>query len=826
MKIYRLIRKSKPYQKLLGKYHTPYIKETGQFFTLSGTTQDIQLIILELLSKKNNIGIIYATAWATPIEKYLSSLNIVENPCFSKLKDLLLSCNVKRVDKVTQHGEYTISGDTITVWPSLYDHPIRFEFFGDTCERINIYDELYHSEIDKLHQVALGDESYLKSESDRQVMHLFSPKKNISKRYIIFTSKQLQAGHIHFHFSYPSLFFTRLDLFKNEIRKRLLSGWHIQIATKHPDEIHKQIRHLCTTEKYTSGFENPHLKIAVYTDREIFGTLYISKEKAKQKKEVNRYLAQLEGEISFNDHIVHEDYGIAVYKGIEQKKVMGKKMDYLILEYDAGDELSVPIHQIHKLTKYIGPAHTPPKITRLGKTSWKRIKKKVKESVVLIAKELIQHYAKIEVAEGISLHKHEWEEKCASEFEFDETEDQKRAISEILADLSSKRPSNRLLVGDVGFGKTEVAIRAAFRSVMNGKQVAVLCPTTILVSQHYSVFKHRMRNYPIQIATLSRFGSRSKNAEIVEKVKRGDVDIIIGTHRLLSDDMEFKSLGLIVIDEEQRFGVKQKEKIKKLAYGCNTLYMSATPIPRTLSMALSNLKDISIITTPPPGRKAIKTFVLHRSTQKMLDAIRFEVQRGGQVYFLHNEVRTIESIRQKLEGILPDVRFKVAHGQMHPQTLDKIMREFYSHSFDCLICTTIIENGIDIPNVNTIIINKAERFGLAQLYQLRGRVGRSKRQAYCYVLYSKRAIMNSDKNQYTLRGKRKVIPFAKAKARLEALIESQELGSGFKIASRDLEIRGAGNLLGKEQHGNISQIGLGLYTQLLSDEIEKMKKHP
>lgn len=818
------VSQSTEFKNLLSFFNTPSSKKSGHFCTVTGNTIDSQNLILSLLTKISKKAVIYSSLFNINIYKYLRSTDYLKNFSFSDFVKTLEKKNLERTDKVTKTKEYSVRGDTITIWPSIYEKPIRLNFFGEELESIEQIDEVYMSKLYDMNLIVLGDESLLEDEIESQSVNILNPQSNISKNIILFTNREDKKikTSFHFHFTYPQLFFNRLDIFKKEIKKKY--DWDIKISSIHGSELEETFLKYRTNKKYESGFENSNLKLAVYTDRELFGTIFIANEKAKSQKKINRYLAQLEGEVEVDDFIVHEDYGIAIYKGIQQREVMGRLYDYLILEYDEKDKLSVPLEQVNKLTKYIGPDEHPPKITRLGKANWKAIKAKVKKRVKILARELLRHYALAEITKSESFIKQEWEEEFASSFEFEETSDQKRAINELLADLEEEKPMNRILVGDVGFGKTEVAIRGAFRTVLNGKQVAVLCPTTILVSQHFSVFKHRMSKYPVRIATLSRFGTRKENLEIVERIKNGKVDIVIGTHRLLSNDIKFKDLGMLVIDEEQKFGVAQKEKIKKLAYKSNVLSMSATPIPRTLSMALSSLRDISIITTPPPGRKAIKTDLKFFDWSEIASILQKEVDRGGQVYFVHNEVRTIESIRNKLEKVLPNIRFKTGHGQMHPSTLEKVMREFYEYKFDCLICTTIIENGIDIQNVNTIIINKAQNFGLSQLYQLRGRVGRGQKQAYCYLFYNVKDLLKENPvfKELKLRGKK--VPLVKAKARLEAILESQELGSGFKVASKDLEIRGAGNLLGSEQHGSISKVGLGLYTQLLAEEVESLKE--
>ncbi len=823
MQLNSKLKNTSSFKRLVSELKTPPKEDEDYHLTLTGCTIDIQNKIITLIEHQTHKAVIHSNVNSSNIHRYFESISTIKKTTFSKLKATLNKQNFKRKNKVTAYSEYSIIGDTITFWPSIYKHPIRCHFWGEDVESMEIYDELYNKSIDNIKFVAIGNEDKLEEDVERKSIRISTHKNKPANKAIIFSNaRSPQSSYsIDFNFQYPPLYFNRIDIFQRDIISKVENDWNIYIATKHSDKIPTQFQKFITKESLSAGFINSDLKIGAYTDRELFGTIFIATEREKSGKDTNRYLAQLEGEVNIDDYVVHSDYGIGIYKGIEQKEALGTTNDYLVIEYAENDKLSVPLKQIHKITKYIGPEGAKPKITRLGKSGWKNLKKRIKKSVKLMAKELIRHYAKVEIAKGFKHKPHEWEDKFANEFEFSETTDQEKAIKEVLYDMSQKNPMNRLLVGDVGFGKTEVAMRAAFRAVMNEKQVAVLCPTTILVSQHYSVFKNRMANYPINIKPLSRLTSENQNRKTIEKLKNGKVDIVIGTHRLLSNDVQFPDLGLLILDEEQRFGVKQKEKIKKRAYKCDVLYMSATPIPRTLSMALSNLKDISIITTPPPGRKSIKTYLKKRNWNTIAKAINREVERGGQVYFVHNRVDTIESIKSKLEELLPNVRFASAHGQMHPMTLGKVMRDFYNHKYDCLICTTIIENGIDIKNVNTMIVNKAENFGLAQLYQLRGRIGRSDRQAYCYLFYANKNLFN-DKLLRKISTKK--LPFEKARQRLKALIEAQEVGSGFNIASRDLEIRGAGNLLGREQHGNISKVGLGLYTQLLGEEIERIKE--
>jgi transcription-repair coupling factor len=490
---------------------------------------------------------------------------------------------------------------------------------------------------------------------------------------------------------------------------------------------------------------------------------------------------------------------------------------FLVVEYARGDKLYVPVEQIERLTKYIGAPGYKPRLNTLGTSGWERVKQRVQESIIKVAKDLLSLYARREVAKRAPYSADTpWQKALEDSFEFPETADQIKATEEIKRDLESNRPMDRILVGDVGFGKTEVAIRAAFKVVQEGKQVAVLVPTTILAQQHYHLFKERLGNFPVSVEMLSRFRGEEQQRGIVEKLKSGTVDIVIGTHRLLSADVGFKSLGLLIIDEEHRFGVQHKEKLKKLRTSVDVLSMSATPIPRSLHMALTDLRDISVLQEPPLGRKPIATFVGEYDQEKIKKALSKEIERNGQSYYLFNNISLIDRKAAEVSSLVPAAKVVFAHGQMDKQNqkskiksknLEEVMDEFYSGKADILVCTTIIGSGLDMPNVNTIIIENAQRFGLADLHQLRGRVGRSERQAYCYLFYPKG-----------------YVPAGNVLERLSTIASSTELGAGFEIAKRDLEIRGAGNLLGVAQSGNIALVGFELYIQLLSQEVERLKK--
>ncbi len=523
-----------------------------------------------------------------------------------------------------------------------------------------------------------------------------------------------------------------------------------------------------------------------------------SKEILKKKLKSQKLFSDLR-RIKPKDYLVHLDHGIGIYN----RQLAINNQQYYQLEYAQGDKLYVPVGLERKLSRYIG--FIKPKISRLGSPLWQRTKRKIKEEVEKLARELLEVAAIREIATRPPyLSEDEINLQINSSFQFEETPDQSQAIKDIKKDLEKPEPMDRIVCGDVGFGKTEVALRTMIKVVNSGYQAAMICPTTILASQHYQNFKGRLKNLPVKIATLSRLQSKKKQREIINDLKNGKVDVVVGTHRILSSDVEFKNLGLLVIDDEQRFGVRQKEKLKKIRASLDILSLSATPIPRTLYMALSSLKDISLIQTPPVGRLPVKTFVLPWKKKVIQEAIKKEIFRGGQVYYLHNRVQTIRVIKNFLENLVPQVKFGIAHGRLKEKELVKVMEDFQNKKIDVLVATTIIENGLDLPNVNTLIVADSTRLGLAEAYQIRGRIGRSHIQAFSFFLYG------------SLLSK-------KVKMRLDALKEAEELGSGYRIALKDLEIRGAGNVLGKEQSGNINSIGLNLYCQILSESIEKLK---
>ncbi len=553
-----------------------------------------------------------------------------------------------------------------------------------------------------------------------------------------------------------------------------------------------------------NGFLFPSLKLVILVDKEIIPSRRKQKTWARQRSKGALRDFQ---ELKIGDLVVHEQHGIGRYMGMQTLDVDGVTRDYLYIKYAGEDRLYLPVEQMDTLQRYTGGEGRPPRVHALGGQEWARVKSRVRASVQELARELLSLYAAREAASGFAFSSDQaWQKDFEGRFIYEETPDQLRAIEEVKEDMQKPTPMDRLLCGDVGYGKTEVAIRAAFKAVLDGKQVAFLVPTTILAQQHYENFIERFEGFPVKVDLLSRFRGAREQREVIKALKAGVVDIVIGTHRLISKDIGFKDLGLLIIDEEHRFGVRHKEKLKMLRQDVDVLSMTATPIPRTMHMALSGARDLSVIDTPPENRYPVQTYVVEYSHNMIKEAIQRELNRGGQVYFIYNRIQTIERWAEKLQELIPEARIAMGHGQMPEHKLEKIMHDFMQGKYDILICTTIVEAGLDIPNVNTMVVYDADFFGLAQLYQLRGRVGRSNRLAYCYLTYRKDKVMTED-----------------AVKRLQAIKEFTQLGSGFKIALRDMEIRGAGNILGPEQHGFMMAVGYELYCSLLEQAIETMK---
>ena len=604
----------------------------------------------------------------------------------------------------------------------------------------------------------------------------------------------------------PRSFFGNVSFFKEEVANLTDAGYAITVVADSEAQV-SRIGHLLSDTEVavqlgaiSAGFALPDQRLVIVEENEIFGR---RKRTPKSVKKVHSKAIDTFVDLTPGDHVVHVNYGIGRFNGIKRINAAGNERDYIHLEY-AGDEfIYIPIEQVNLIQRYIGSGGENPRLDKIGGKSWESRKTRVRKNVEDLAERLVKLYSRRRKARGFAFPLDtEWQLQFEATFPFEETEDQLRAIDDVKADMERPQPMDRLICGDVGYGKTEIAMRAAFKAVTSGKQVAVLAPTTILAEQHFETFTERMGDFPVKIGMLSRFVVAKEQKRVINELSGGGIDIVIGTHRILSKDVLFKELGLLIIDEEQRFGVKDKERLKELRTSVDSLTMTATPIPRTLHMSLLKIRDMSIIKTPPHNRLPIQTKIQEFREDTVADAIRAEVERGGQVFFLHNRVETLDNVVAFLQGLVPEVIVDKAHGQMSANELEDIMHRFVHGAFQVLVSTTIIENGIDIPNVNTIIIDRADMYGISQLYQLRGRVGRSGRLAYAYLLYPDQRVLSEV-----------------AMKRLQIISDYTELGSGFKIALKDLEVRGAGNLLGREQSGDILSVGFDMYLRLLDQAI-------
>lgn len=613
-------------------------------------------------------------------------------------------------------------------------------------------------------------------------------------------------------------FFGNLNFMKEELTKLQNDDWNIFIYTDNDNQqlrIHEIFKDyididdgsvipvVLIPKAISSGFILPDAKLLVIQENEIFGRRkYVPKTVNKAKsKAIDTFV-----ELNPGDYIVHVNWGIGLFHGIERVKAMGNERDYIKLEYADNEFAFVPIEQVNLVQRYIGNEGEKPRLDRIGSKSWENRKSKVRQAVEDLAQKLIDLYSRRKASVGFAFPKEtEWQAAFEAAFPYEDTPDQITVTEEIKADMEKPVPMDRLVCGDVGYGKTEIAMRAAFKAVMGGKQVAFLAPTTILAEQHYESCKERFKNFPVKIERMSRFVAPAEQKKILERLAKGDVDLLIGTHRIIQKDVKFKNLGLMIIDEEQRFGVKDKEKLKTMKTNIDCLTMSATPIPRTLHMSLLKIRDMSLLTTPPQNRQPVETVVDEFTDDRVARAIRQEIDRGGQVFYLHNRVESLDEARRRIEKICPEVLVDIAHGQMTSTQLEEIFQHFKMGGFQVLIATTIIENGIDIPNVNTIIIDRADMYGVSQLYQLRGRVGRSDRKAYAYLLYPENKALSEV-----------------AMKRLQVISDFTELGSGFKIAMKDMEIRGAGNLLGRDQSGDVYSVGFDMYMRLLNDAVNRL----
>lgn len=751
-------------------------------------------------------------------------------------------------DAYLERGRYLRHGDVLDIFPINSPHPYRIELEFEKVTAIYTYTPTDYSKLHSYEQAAVyplvqvegkvslwdymgkgtlfvEDELELSEDLYAEVDRVVKQRPN-DVGYVLFTSfMEEDTTHHHLHNLSVLKYQNKLDFLEN-MAEKVRADWRVYLFTKNAEEIRglfadRNISYVSNPQDLESGtggvvilelgkdapfpfgFQNPHLKFLLLTDREILG---LREGAHRDPAQHAVYLDFLTG-LKMGDYVVHSDHGIARFNGLDKRTIDDVTREYLQLNYAENDKLFVPIDQADKVSKFIGAGDAPPRLTRLGSAEWTTITTRVKNETQKIAKELLQLYAERAQAKGFPFPPdNNAQAQFEENFTYEETPGQVAAIRDTKRDMETPKPMDRLVCGDVGFGKTEVAMRAAFKAVQAGKQVAVVSPITILADQHYRSFIKRMEGFNVRIEMMSRFRTTGEQHKILKKLERGEVDIVIGTHRLIQPDVVFKDLGLVVIDEEQRFGVKQKERFKELRAEVDILTLTATPIPRTLNISLHGLRDITTITTPPPGRLPVITEVRRFSFGLIREAILRELSRKGQVYFLHNRVETINEMTEKLQKLVPEARFISAHGKMASHELEDRILAFKDARYDVLVSSTIIENGIDLSNANTLIVNKAEKFGLAQLYQLRGRVGRGRTQAYAYFLYHSQRLPLD------------------AKKRLRAIVEASELGAGFQIAMKDLEIRGAGDILGANQHGAIQVVGVSHFVRMLNQAVESLKE--
>ncbi|MCR4418221.1 MAG: transcription-repair coupling factor [Ignavibacteria bacterium] len=756
---------------------------------------------------------------------------------YNELIQLLEELNYSRQKFVESKGEFAVRGSIIDIFSYSHTTPVRIEFDGDEISSLRLFDPesqrsfqiineypIYSTNLSEFFEkdsslfdyasnpILITREIFLLNRADElRTYKLIVEKEFHSKDLIDFKIRSIPSIH------------KNLEILEYELKKLVKENYRIVITSDQESQLQRMKDLLLEYSEFfleriddgtikfelipvLDGFILEENKVAIFPEHQIFERpFFISSRSVKKPKTSSTQFLKT---IQIGDYVVHSDYGIGKFLGLEQIKFNDTTHEAIKIAFADNDIVYVNINYLHKVKKYSSKEGAVPKLSKPGTAEWKNTKEKIKEKIKDAVQELIRLYAERKASKGFKFSTDTvWQKELEASFYYEDTLDQIKVTEEIKRDMESDFPMDRLICGDVGFGKTEVAIRAAFKAVMDSKQVAVLVPTTILAEQHYNTFKDRLEKYPVEIAMLSRFIKKSEQTKIVEKLKKGEIDIIIGTHRLLSSDIQFKDLGLLIIDEEHRFGVLAKEKIRKIKSNVDTLYLTATPIPRTLNMALSGLRDISLITTPPPNRLPIITEVMRFDINRIREIIRFEISRGGQVFFVHDRVKSIQKIADYLQSHIPEAKFIVAHGQMKPSKLEEVLHQFLSRKYDVLISTKIIESGIDIPNANTIIINRADRFGLAELYQLRGRVGRTNKQAYAYLVVPSLKTITKDAIQ-----------------RIQALEEFSELGSGFSLSMRDLEIRGSGNLLGTEQSGFINAVGFDMYMKILEEAVSEIKQ--
>ena len=794
------------------------------------------------------------------------------------INEVLFEYEFKRVDFITEPGEFSVRGGIVDVFSFSNDNPYRIEFFGNEVDSIRSFDVETQLSIEKQKKITIipnvenkffqeNRESFLEYINNQTVLfiqdtdslftkldRLFAKAKEIFenlnatvnhvepnqlflnqtefiKKSLDFSVVELSSKPIYkikkafdFHIKPQPSFNKQFDLLLNNLNDNHFNGYKNYLFCSN-DAQAKRFHDIFETldeensenirKQYNTivlpiyqGFIDEENQLACYTDHQIFERYHKFSIKSTVSKKQNITLKELTT-LSVGDYVTHIDHGIGRFGGLQKIQVEGKTQEAIKLVYADNDIVYVSIHSLYKISKFNGKDGTPPKIYKLGSNAWKILKQKTKARVKHIAFNLIQLYAKRRLEKGFQFAPDSYlQNELESSFIYEDTPDQTKSTAEVKADMESDRPMDRLVCGDVGFGKTEVAIRAAFKAVDNSKQVAVLVPTTILAYQHYRTFSERLKDMPVSIGYLNRFRTAKQKAETLKQLAEGKLDIVIGTHQLVNKNVVFKDLGLLIVDEEQKFGVNVKDKLKTIAANVDTLTLTATPIPRTLQFSLMAARDLSVITTPPPNRYPIETNVVGFSEELIRDAISYEIQRNGQVFFINNRIENIKEVAGMIQRLVPDARVGIGHGQMDGAKLEELMLAFMNGEFDVLVATTIIESGLDVPNANTIFINNANNFGLSDLHQMRGRVGRSNKKAFCYFICPPYSAMTDD-----------------ARKRIQALEQFSELGSGFNIAMKDLEIRGAGDLLGGEQSGFINEIGFDTYQKIMNEAIDELKEN-
>ena len=812
------------------------------------------------------------------LDKNTLKVAVGEHVSIDFINEVLFEYEFKRVDFITEPGEFSVRGGILDVFSFSNDNPYRIEFFGNEVDSIRTFDvatqlsierqnkitiipnlenkfikenrESFFEYIDNKTIVCIENTEFLTSQLDKlfakaietfdklskdikhaEPQHLFLNQEGFLRKALDFSIIELSnkpffktTKSFEFHIQPQPSFNKQFDLLLNNLSDNHFNGYtnylfcsnegqsnrfhdiFESIDEENNENIRKQY-HTIVSSLY-QGFIDEENQIACYTDHQIFERYHKFNIKNGYSKKQTLTLKELNS-LSVGDYVTHIDHGIGKFGGLQKIQVEGKTQEAIKLAYADNDIVYVSIHSLHKISKYSGKDGTPPKIYKLGSNAWKTLKQKTKARVKHIAFNLIQLYAKRRLEKGFACAPDSYLQKeLESSFIYEDTPDQITATQDVKADMEKDRPMDRLVCGDVGFGKTEVAIRAAFKAVDNSKQVAILVPTTILAYQHYRTFSERLKDMPVTIGYLNRFRTAKQKTQTIEDLASGKLDILIGTHQLVSKNVVFKDLGLLIVDEEQKFGVNVKDKLKTIAANVDTLTLTATPIPRTLQFSLMAARDLSVITTAPPNRYPIDSQVVGFSEELIRDAISYEIQRNGQVFFINNRIENIKEIAGMIQRLVPDARVGIGHGQMEGNKLEELMLGFMNGEYDVLVATTIIESGLDVPNANTIFINNANNFGLSDLHQMRGRVGRSNKKAFCYFICPPYSVMTED-----------------ARKRIQALEQFSELGSGFNIAMKDLEIRGAGDLLGGEQSGFINEIGFETYQKIMNEAIEELKEN-